>query len=421
MKRKLALAPEVETGKRRLPLAPDARPIDVKSRPFYAVWEITLRCDLACRHCGSRAGKARAEELTTDEALNLVDQLAELGINEITLIGGEVYLRSDWDRIARHIRGHGIVCGIVTGGRGFSREIAERAKAADVSAVGVSIDGLEVAHDELRGKRGSFKAALETLEHLRSLDIPRAVNTQINTRSFNEIEAVFELVSGFGIYGWQTQFTVAMGRAADNAELLLEPYQLIEVMPVLARLAERARSQGIRFAPGNNIGYFGPYEGIFRGMYTKGHHEPCSAGSSTMGIEADGTIKGCPSLPTEDYAGGNIREHSLRDIWERAPAMQFTRGRTTDDLWGFCKTCYYAEACLAGCSWTSHVLSGKRGNNPYCHHRALEMLEAGKRERVVRTEAPRGAPFDYGAFQIVEEPCPPDELLRLRAITAPDS
>lgn len=417
-RRKLPLA--AEPGKRHLPLAPDVRAVDRQAQARYAVWEITLRCDLACKHCGSRAGKARADELTTDEALGLVDQLAELGVNEITLIGGEVYLREDWDRIARHIREHGIVCGIVTGGRGFTRAIAERAKAADVSAVGVSIDGLEATHDDVRGKKGSFAAALETLEHLRSLDIARAVNTQINKRSLHEIEQVFELVADFGIYGWQTQFTVAMGRAADNAALLLEPYQLIEVMPVLARLAERARARGIRFAPGNNVGYFGPYEGVFRGNYTKGHHEPCSAGSSTMGIEADGAIKGCPSLPTEDYAGGNIREHSLREIWERAPALRFTRGRTTDDLWGFCQSCYYAEACLAGCSWTSHVLSGRRGNNPYCHHRALELLDLGKRERVVRTQAPRGAPFDYGAFQIVEEPCPPDELSRLRAIASQD-
>lgn len=407
-----------EPSRRRLPLAPEARPVDREARPLYAVWEITLRCDLACKHCGSRAGKARADELSTVEALNLVDQLAALGVREITLIGGEVYLRDDWAAIAQHIREHGIVCGIVTGGRGFSRELAERAKAADVSAISVSIDGLEPAHDEVRGKKGSFAAALQTLEHLRSLEIPRAVNTQINTRTMADLEPLFELIGSYGVYGWQTQFTVAMGRAADNAELLLEPYQLIEIMPRLAKLAEQARSRGIRFAPGNNIGYFGPYEGVFRGMYQKGHHEPCSAGSSTMGIEADGTIKGCPSLPTEDYAGGTIREHTLRELWERAPALRFTRGRTTDDLWGFCQSCYYAEACLAGCSWTSHVLSGRRGNNPYCHHRALELLEAGKRERVVRTEAARGAPFDYGAFQIVEEPCPPDELTRLRAIVA---
>ena len=69
----------------------------------YVVWEITLKCDLGCRHCGSRAGKARSDELSTEECLNVVDQLAEMGVREVTLIGGEAYLREDWDVIARAI------------------------------------------------------------------------------------------------------------------------------------------------------------------------------------------------------------------------------------------------------------------------------------------------------------------------------
>ena len=91
--------------RRRLPLAPEARPIDRELRPIYAVWEVTLRCDLACRHCGSRAGHARPDELTTEEALDLVRQLAELGVKEVTLIGGEAYLRPDWLAIIEAVRG----------------------------------------------------------------------------------------------------------------------------------------------------------------------------------------------------------------------------------------------------------------------------------------------------------------------------
>src|SRR5215468_1569529 len=71
---------------RRLPLAGDVRAVDRADRPIYAVWELTLKCDLACRHCGSRAGVARADELALTEALDLVGQLAELGLKELTLI-----------------------------------------------------------------------------------------------------------------------------------------------------------------------------------------------------------------------------------------------------------------------------------------------------------------------------------------------
>jgi 2-iminoacetate synthase ThiH len=81
------LTPSV--GRARLPLAAETRKIDRASRPNYAVWELTLACDLACRHCGSRAGRARPDELTTAEAVDLVRQMHELGIQEVALIGGE--------------------------------------------------------------------------------------------------------------------------------------------------------------------------------------------------------------------------------------------------------------------------------------------------------------------------------------------
>ncbi len=131
-----------------------------------------------------------------------------------------------------------------------------------------------------------------------------------------------------------------------------------------------------------------------------------------------GTSRVARRCRRSDYVGGNIRDASLRDIWERAAPLRFTRDRTVDDLWGFCRGCYYAETCLGGCSWTSHVLFGRRGNNPFCHHRALELLREDKRERLVRTAPPPGAPFDYGRFEVVEEPWPEGERGRLSALTA---
>ena len=95
---------------RHLPLAPVARAVDRAARPHYAVWELTLRCDLACHHCSSRAGRARPDELSTERALALVVELRDLGIEEVTLIGGEAYLRSDWLDIVRAVRASGMRC-----------------------------------------------------------------------------------------------------------------------------------------------------------------------------------------------------------------------------------------------------------------------------------------------------------------------
>src|ERR1700722_15026038 len=91
--------PILHKAERGLALEDATRPIDRTWRPSYVVWELTLACDLACHHCGSRAGRARPDELTTDECLELADQIAALGANEVTLIGGEAYLRDDWGDI----------------------------------------------------------------------------------------------------------------------------------------------------------------------------------------------------------------------------------------------------------------------------------------------------------------------------------
>ncbi|MEZ4220763.1 MAG: SPASM domain-containing protein [Polyangiaceae bacterium] len=130
----------------------------------------------------------------------------------------------------------------------------------------------------------------------------------------------------------------------------------------------------------------------------------CPAGKFALGIEADGTIKGCPSLATAEWGGGNIRSRTLHDIWNDAKELRFTRDRTHTDLWGYCASCYYADECRGGCTWTAHSIFGKVGNNPYCHHRALELAKNGLRERIELREPAPGQPFDHGRFALVEEP-----------------
>ncbi len=392
-----------DAPKRRfLPLA-DPRPEDARHRPMIAVWEITLRCDLACRHCGSRAGHARPDELTTAECLDLVRQLAELGTREVALIGGEAYLRDDWLAIVAAVRERGMLPTMTTGGRGVTRELAREAKRAGLHSVSVSLDGSEETHDRLRGVRGSYRSALESLGNFREAGVPSAVNTQINRLSMPDLPHVLDRIVERGGRSWQIQLTVAMGRAADEPDVLLQPYDLLELFPLLAELKARADRSRVNIVAGNNIGYFGPYEAALRGGTRHKHSTGCGAGRFTMGIEADGAIKGCPSLATRSWAGGNVRETPLKEIWERAAPLRYTRDRTVRDLWGFCASCYYADECRAGCTWTSDVLFGRPGNNPYCHHRALEMDRLGKRERLVRVEAAPGEPFDHGRFELIVE------------------
>jgi len=405
LRRLLPVAPAAPPARRHLPLASASRDAD-QVRPIYAVWEITLRCDLACVHCGSRAGRARPDELTTAECLDLVDQMADLGVQEVTLIGGEAYLRDDWLDIVRALRRRGLNASMTTGGRGLTLERARAAAEAGLQSASVSLDGLEASHDRLRGVRGSFRSAMDALANLREAGIGICVNTQVNRLSMPELPAILETAIAAGAKAWQVQLTAAMGRAADQPDLLPQPYDLLELFPMLAVLKGRCDEAGVRLWPGNNLGYFGPVESILRGTMPRGHMASCGAGRSTLGIEADGAIKGCPSLQTNPWTGGNIRDASLLDIWERAAPLRYTRDRTVDELWGFCRTCYYAEECRAGCTWTAFSLFGKPGNNPLCHHRALEHQRQGKRERLVPVAPAPGEPFDNGRFEILIEEIP---------------
>lgn len=405
-RRHLPIAPHAAPGQRGLPLAGEARTINRQVRPSYAVWELTLACDLACRHCGSRAGHPRPDELTTDECLDLVRQLAELEVLEVTLIGGEAYLREDWLEVARAIRAAGMQCTMTTGGRGLTRERLVAAKEAGIQSVSVSIDGDEETHDRLRGVRGSFRLAVQAMRHAHEVGISLACNTQINRLSMPHLPAILELLGELGARAWQYQLTVPMGRAADEPEVLVQPYDMLEVLPLLAQLKSRAKQLGILMWTGNNVGYFGPHEADLRAIGNRTYGGSCGAGIVGIGIEADGTIKGCPSLSTQDWAAGNVRDTKLVDIWERAARMRYTRDRTVADLWGFCASCYYADDCRAGCTWTSEVTFGRPGNNPFCHHRALELRARGIRERLVRVEEAPGMPFDKGRFELFEEAWP---------------
>jgi len=387
-----------------------------------AVWEITLKCNLACSHCGSRAGDERVEELSTAEALDLVRQLAEVGIQEVSLIGGEAFLRKDWLELAEAITKAGMACTMTTGGYGISEATAERMAHAGIKAVSVSVDGLEKTHNGLRGRPKSFQYCLETMKHLQAVDILVGCNTQLNRLSALELPELYTILRDAGMEAWQIQMTVPMGRAADHPEILFQPAELLEFYPVLARIVTKAFSEGVLVSSGNNIGYYGPYERLFRGggdpkewTFWQG----CQAGLAVLGIEADGAIKGCPSLPTSAYTGGHIRERTLHDIVENAPELTMNLNESTDHLWGFCATCDYAKVCKGGCSWTSHVFFDRRGNNPYCHHRALTLASRGQRERVKRVKQAAGLPFDNGEFGIVLEdygaPWPAEDPLRFTA------
>jgi radical SAM protein with 4Fe4S-binding SPASM domain len=325
--------------------------------PVYVVWEITLACNLKCIHCGSRAWHRRAKELSTRECIDVVRQLAEMGTCEISIIGGEAFVRKDWLTLVRAIRDHGIDCTMQTGGCKLSRDMIESAAGAGLFGFDVSIEGLEPLRDRLRGVPGSYLEALRVLDDCRRLGLTASMNTQITSTVMPQLGELMDVIIDAGAKYWQVQLTVAMGNAVDNDEILLQPFDLATLMPLLADLHRAGRERDLVLLPGNNIGYFGPYDMLWRGP-DRGYCGGCPAGQNAIGLETDGTLKGCPSLATQRYGAGDVRDTPIAELWATHPALQFNRNGGVRRLWGFCRSCYYAEACRGGCTWTADSLLG---------------------------------------------------------------
>lgn len=370
--------------------------------PRWAVWELTLACDQKCAHCGPRAGHRRPDELSTEECLQVVRDLKALGAGEVVLIGGEAYLRNDFILIIRAIREAGMSCTMTTGGYNLTRERAEAMIEAGIGSVTFSIDGLEATHDRLRGVPNSWQRAFAGMRHIREAGGKVASNAQINALTRGELLPLFELLADAGIHSWQLQITVPHGNAADHPEIILQPHMFLELFETLDTLVDRCQARGVRLWPGNNLGYFGPLERRLR-MAQKKHWRGCVAGVSVVGIESDGGIKNCPSLGGELNVGGNWRVHGLKKVWEESYQLGYVRQRSVDDLWGYCRECYYAATCMAGCTAAAEPLLGRPGNNPFCHHRALMMDRQGLRERIEQVRGAAGGGFDNGLFRVIRE------------------
>lgn len=176
------------------------------------VWEITLACYFSCRYCGSRAGKARDNELTTAECLNIAEQLAQLGCKRVSLIGGEVFMRPDWFETVKALTDRGVKVSIITNGYLFSDKLIDKLKKGRVESVAVSLDGPQEIHDMYR-QPGSFERAINAISVLSKNDIPISVITTLHGKNAPLLNEMYEILKDTNIFAWQLQACSPMGNA----------------------------------------------------------------------------------------------------------------------------------------------------------------------------------------------------------------
>ncbi len=346
-------------------------------RPRAAVWELTLACNLRCRHCGSRAGKARADEMPTPRALKLCHELADLGCKRITLGGGEPTLHRDWPMIASTLVGRGILVNMTTNGLNWSETLAQQVKAFGLESVCFSIDGLRETHEYVRRVPGHFDKILDALDMCRGMGIRTSVITTINKRCVPELLPLRDVLEAHDVRSWQLQLGNPTGNMADNRDLVIEPEDVLDIVPLVAKL--RRESKRPRVYVGDNIGYYGDLEQDLRDQKSViPFWVGCRAGCQVIGIESNGNIKGCLSLPSsmnnvDQFVEGNVADKPLAEVWFDPDKFAYNRKFKVENLGGFCRSCEYAEICRGGCSWTSFAHTLGQHDNPYCYHRQLAL------------------------------------------------
>ncbi len=337
-------------------------------KPITGVWEITMGCNMQCKHCGSSCSAPLPGELTTEEAVRLCKEIGELGMQWITLSGGEPTTRKDWYEIAGALTQNGVIPNMITNGWLLSEEDVKKAEEAGINTIAISIDGLEETHDFMR-REGSFKRSMELFEHLKKSKIHSAVITTVHSKNMSELKAMKELFMKKGITKWQLQIGLPMGNFSHHRELVPSP----EIVDQIIDFAyEETQKGGIQIDLADCIGYFNSKEIWVReqGTGQEGYGwGGCGAGRHTLGILHNGDIVGCTSIRDKEFIEGNVKELPLKAIWEKEDAFSWNRKMEKSKLTGNCRKCKFGSVCKGGCGNTRLTHNGTvYSENKFCSY-----------------------------------------------------
>ncbi|MDD4004122.1 MAG: radical SAM protein [Elusimicrobiaceae bacterium] len=344
-----------------------------------AVWELTLGCNLRCIHCGATAGSPRENELTTEEALALCDDLNRAGCRGVALMGGEPFLRPDWLAIAKRIRKNGMELSVITNGLAGTPETADRLAELAPRAVAVSLDAGEPAlHDRIRGRAGAFESAWAFIGLCLARKLPVSVITTVHKQNIGELEKLETLLAGKNI-AWQIQTAGGEGKRFRR-ELLLDGDEFYSVGLFIANLRRKYKPHQLAVIGAHDLGY---HSHIIPNLMLA-RWEGCQAGIRVLGIRSDGGVKGCLAM-NDDYLEGNIRRRPVSEIWADPGAFAYNRRFDPRRLGSNCAGCDFARTCRGGCNEMSLMATGVKHNDPYCFLKIeKKFLEAELRNPVRR-------------------------------------
>lgn len=335
----------------------DAVPLAMERRPI-VVWSTTRTCNLRCVHCytDSNAG-VYSGELTTDEGLDLIDDLSSFRIPSLLFSGGEPMMRKDLFRLIHHASNSNIRPVISTNGTLIDRETAQRIKDTGVVYVGISLDGMEEVNDLFRGVKGAFRSAMKGFENCAAVGQKVGLRLTLTKRNFTDLHRIFDFIEREGINRACFYHLVYSGRGGELfADDLTHAESRLAMDIILERTADFFRRKlNINILTVDNHAD-GVY--LYRALASRdperaeevhrllawnggGAH---STGVGIGNIDFFGNVH--PDQFWQDYTFGNIRERSFGDIWldERDQLMKGLKHKA-DYIKGRCRLCRYVSLC----------------------------------------------------------------------------
>jgi AdoMet-dependent heme synthase len=329
--------------------------------PVIAFVEVTNACNLRCKHCYVSSAMKRPNEMSTEEVLRLIDDLAELGTLQIFLTGGELFMRRDIVQIIRHARAKPFVTQIFTNGTLLTED--KLAALPPGTSFNISFDTADPSRT-IRGKMDypKLRAAFDAMS--RYGHVYRTA-LSVHTQNIQDTVETFQWCADNGFPRPQWAETNPLGRAMLHPDLFLQPHQIDEVFDAYRRCMDLFTAPPDEFSAdmgaGNGSGAQGMHivdtiKFCVRLEEATGM-EKCAR--SVVYVNASGDVYPCSNCQSAElYKAGNVRQTSLRQIW--AQGFDEFRRITYSDFAG-CRSCRVFQAGVS-CQFRCPPLSRNMGN-----------------------------------------------------------
>ena len=356
-------------------------PKGVISTPNSVDVSLTGRCNLRCQYCFYADSMASRSDLPTERWLSFFSELGDLGVQRITLSGGEIFTRPDVYNLIDGVIENRMRYSILSNGTLINEDAIKALQAGKrrmrLDSIQVSIDGSIAEIHDLSRPPHSFERAVNGLRLLKAAKFPVTVRVTLNHYNIPDLAAIAKLlIEDIGLSGFSTNEAEAMGTARCSGQnITLSVQERKEAMKVLTELDKHYGGRiGAQAGPLSRAKMIREIEERLlkgeTGIPGRGTLCSCGGAFSKMAVLHDGTMVPCNMLPT--LTMGVIGMHSLKDAWLKSPAINAVRRRREVPLLSLeeCRDCQYTGFCAGGCPASVMAKSGRLiGTDPLSCYR----------------------------------------------------